>query len=328
MIKVGIIGCGLIGRKRANSLAPNQLIAVNDLDLNLSRSFAEEFGVKHCQNFEELISIKEIDLVIVSTPHNVLTSIGIKCILAGKHILIEKPAGISVSDLKQLKEESLKLNRKIHVGFNHRFHPAFLKSKEIIDSGLLGQLMYIRGRYGHGGRVGYEKEWRAQKTISGGGELIDQGSHLIDLSRWFLGDFEKISGKAKTFFWDMDVEDNGFMILETKKSQTAFLHASCTEWKNLFSFEIFGKLGKLHVNGLGGSYGQEQLTFYKMLPEMGPPLEENWSFEEDTSWVDEVNDFISIIANDGSPSSSIDDAIANLQIIQKIYKDSNYDYYT
>ena len=132
--------------------------------------------------------------------------------------------------------------------------------------------MFVRGRYGHGGRIGYDREWRANPGLSGGGELIDQGVHMIDLSRWFLGDFREIQGYAHTYFWDMPVDDNGFMILRTAKNQTAFLHVSCTEWKNLFSLEIYGRKAKLHIEGLGGSYGLEKLSFYKMLPEMVRPI--------------------------------------------------------
>src|SRR6185295_2401631 len=157
------------------------------------------------------------------------------------------------------------------VGFNHRFHPALQKAREIVDTGALGPLMFIRGRYGHGGRTGYDREWRADPAISGGGELIDQGVHLIDLARWFLGEFPVVEGHAGTYFWDMAVDDNAFLSLRTKANQTAWLQASCTEWKNMFSFEIYGRDGKLQVDGLGGSYGVERLSYYKMLPKMGPP---------------------------------------------------------
>src|SRR5690606_10539977 len=153
-------------------------------------------------------------------------------------------------------------------------------------------------RYGHGGRVGYDKEWRAEPAISGGGELIDQGVHLIDLARWFLGNFSDIQGYAHTYYWDMPVDDNGFLLLKTLNNQVAHLHASCTEWKNLFSFEIYGRKGKLDINGLGGSYGVERLTFYKMLPEMGPPETYAWEFPmADDSWQCEFDEFIEDILN-------------------------------
>src|ERR1019366_3344733 len=135
-----------------------------------------------------------------------------------------------------------------------------LKAREILDSGVGGPVMFVRARYGHGGRVGYEKEWRADPAISGGGELIDQGVHLIDLARWYLGEeFTRVHGEVATLFWKMAVDDNAFMTLGTASGQIAQLHASCTEWKNLFSFEIYARSAKLHIEGLGGSYGTERL---------------------------------------------------------------------
>ena len=187
--------------------------------------------------------------------------------------------------------------------------------------------MFIRGRYGHGGRIGYEKEWRANPDLSGGGELIDQGAHLIDLTRWFLGDISDAQGLACNFFWDMKVEDNGFMTLKTSENKVAFLHASCTEWKNLFSFEIYGKLGKLDLSGLGGSYGLEKITLYKMLPEMGPPKTISWEYPmNDNSWELEINDFFENIRLNKDPTISLADAQAVLLTIESIYKSSGYDF--
>ena len=129
------------------------------------------------------------------------------------------------------------------------------------------------------------REWRANKNISGGGELIDQGSHLVDLARWFLGEFPFVDGTIHNYFWNMDVEDNCFISLCTKDHQRAWLRASWTEWKNLFSFEIFGQHGKLQIDGLGGSYGLERLTHYNMLPDMGPPETTVWEYPfPDNSW--------------------------------------------
>jgi predicted dehydrogenase len=214
-------------------------------------------------------------------------------------------------------------NVQVRVGFNHRYHRSLLKAKKIVDSGILGELMFIRARYGHGGRIGYDREWRANPVISGGGELIDQGPHLIDLSRWFLGDFSETQGFAHTYYWDMPVDDNSFMILRTPKQQVAFLHASCTEWKNLFSMEIYGKGGKLDISGLGGSYGVERLTHYRMLPEMGPPETNSWEYPmEDNSWAVEIAEFYEDIRLNRVPAAGLEDAYAVLKIIEKIYKES------
>jgi predicted dehydrogenase len=187
--------------------------------------------------------------------------------------------------------------------------------------------MFIRGRYGHGGRLGYEHEWRADPALSGGGELIDQGTHLIDLARWFLGEFPDVSGFAHTYYWDMPVEDNGFMILKTDTQQTAFLHASCTEWKNTFSFEIYGKTGKLHIEGLGGSYGVERLSWYRMLPDMGPPETIIWEYPmSDNSWEMELREFVDDINQNRQPAAGLFDALAALSITEKISRESGYDH--
>jgi predicted dehydrogenase len=188
--------------------------------------------------------------------------------------------------------------------------------------------MFVRARYGHGGRLGYEKEWRAQQAISGGGELIDQGVHLIDLARWFLGEFNQVDGAAHTYFWDMPVDDNAFMRLTTAQGQTAFLHASCTEWKNTFSFEIYGKVGKLHIEGLGGSYGVERLTWYRMLPQMGPPETTAWEYPmADNSWDVEMQEFLDDVQQHRQPSAGLPDAIAALRIVEQIYEASGYDHH-
>jgi predicted dehydrogenase len=212
---------------------------------------------------------------------------------------------------------------RVRVGYNHRFHPALQKARELVDAGACGELMMIRGRYGHGGRTGYDREWRANPEFSGGGELIDQGVHLIDLAGWFLGDFTRIEGHATTSFWDMKVDDNAFLSLRTATGQTAWLHASCTEWKNLFSFEIYGRTGKLHIEGLGGSYGVERITFYKMLPEMGPPETTAWEFPRgDRSWELEMAAFLEDIRLSREPQPGLRESIATLRIVEKIYAQS------
>jgi predicted dehydrogenase len=213
------------------------------------------------------------------------------------------------------------------VGFNHRYHPALQKARQLFEAGALGEMMFVRGRYGHGGRVGYDKEWRANPELSGGGELIDQGVHLIDLARWFLGDFPHVTGFAHTYFWQMPVDDNAFLLLRTAREQAAFLHVSCTEWKNLFSFEIYGKAAKLHVEGLGGSYGVERLTLYKMLPEMGPPDTTVWEYPRgDQSWALEFAEFLEDIRLERTPSPGIADARAALVIVEEVHRQSGYDF--
>jgi predicted dehydrogenase len=211
------------------------------------------------------------------------------------------------------------------VGFNHRYHPAFQKAREIFASGVMGGLMFIRARYGHGGRIGYDQEWRADPKLSGGGELIDQGIHLIDLAGWFLGEFKKVDGHAETYFWKMPVDDNAFLSLRTAKNQTAWLHVSCTEWKNLFSFEIYGRHTKLAIEGLGGSYGVEKLFHYQMKPEMGIPDTKVYEFPgADESWKIEMTKFEEDIQSKLKPDAGLAEARAALQIVETIYEKSGF----
>lgn len=322
MLGVGIIGCGLIGNKRANALGEKgRLIACADISLDRAQSLAQKFDAKYMQNWQDLLALPDIDLVIVSTLHDSLSNISIAAIEAGKHVLVEKPAARSFKELSSVFLAAQKVNVKVRVGFNHRYHRSLQMAKKIISSGELGELMFIRGRYGHGARLGYETEWRANLDLSGGGELIDQGPHLIDLSRWFLGDFEDIQGFATTYYWKMPVDDNAFMVLKTKDMKAAFLHVSCTEWKNLFSMEVYGKKGKLDISGLGGSYGLEKLAFYKMLPEMGPPETTIWEYPMvDDSWEREMNEFYEDIYKNREPSPGLSDALAVLRVVDSIYK--------
>jgi predicted dehydrogenase len=239
--------------------------------------------------------------------------------------LIEKPAGRSVAEIDELIDAARRHRRLVRVGFNHRYHPALRKARELFEAGELGDLMFVRGRYGHGGRPGYDKEWRADPVRSGGGELIDQGVHLVDLSQWFLGEFAVVDGFAHTYFWQMPVDDNAFLVLRTARKQVAFLHVSCTEWKNLFSFEIYGTRAKLHVEGLGGSYGVERLAFYRMLPEMGPPETSTWEYPRgDQSWALEFAEFLEDIRLEREPAAGLAAARAALAVVEEVYRQSGF----
>jgi predicted dehydrogenase len=319
-MRLAIVGCGLIGGKRAAAASAHEIVIVCDRDSARAEQLASKTKARAVTDWREAVAA-DVDAVIVATTHDQLAEISRGAVEAGRHVLVEKPAGRALAEVQAIAAAAAKHKRIVKVGFNHRFHPAFLKAHEIVDSGVLGPLMFIRARYGHGGRVGYEKEWRAIPEISGGGELIDQGSHLIDLSRWFLGDLTVDYAAVPTLFWNMQTDDNCFMALRSGTGQMAWLHASWTEWKNTFSFEIFGRDGKLVIDGLGGSYGLERLTFYRMLPQMGPP--ETTTFEypgQDQSWDTEFADFISAVQGGRRPCGDIADAVANLAIVGEIYR--------
>ena len=321
---VAFIGCGLIGHKRAGALRGCRLVACADIVKERAEDFARKWpGVEMAENWRAAVERSDVDMVMVATTHDALSEVTLGAVKAGKHVLVEKPGARNVSEIDPVIAAAEKMGALVRVGFNHRYHPAFIKAKEIVASGEMGKLMFIRARYGHGGRIGYEKEWRANKDIAGGGELIDQGMHLIDLSRMFLNDFTGVKGFAHTYFWDMEVEDNGFMILTTPEKQAASLHVSWTEWKNTFSFELYGRDAKIEISGLGGSYGVEKLTYYKMLPQMGPPETTSWEYPfPDLSWEKELEAFMADIRLHRKPAPGLEDAKAALEIIEKVYEES------
>ena len=325
---VAIIGCGVIGKKRAKAMGDARLVACADTTLSRAQEMAAGMsGVAVSDDWRTVLNRPDVDAVIVATSVDAAPAITLAAVNAGKHVLVEKPAARKTAELLPVMAAAKRTGSLVRVGFNHRYHPALLKAVELFREGMLGEMMFVRGRYGHGGRIGYDKEWRADPRLSGGGELIDQGVHLIDLARLFLGEFTEVTGFAHTYYWNMPVDDNGFMLLKTQKQQTAFLHVSCTEWKNLFSLEIYGKAAKLQVDGLGGSYGVERLTCYNMLPQMGPPETTVWEYPMgDDSWAVEFREFLEDIRLKRQPSAGLADAAAALGIVEKIYKESGYDH--
>jgi predicted dehydrogenase len=322
-LRAALVGCGLIGRKRAAALANCTLRVCCDIVDELARTLAAGTpGCRTTTDWTAAVRSPDVDVVLVAVTHDLLAPIACEAAAAGKHVLIEKPGARRSAELDAVAETARRTGVLVRVGFNHRYHRSFRRAREIFDSGALGDLMFIRGRYGHGGRPGYEREWRADPKVSGGGELIDQGIHLIDLSRWFLGDFSTVRGCSRTYFWDMPVEDNAFLMLETARGQVAFLHAGWTEWKNLFSFEIAGRLGKLEISGLGGSYGLERLNWYKMSLQMGPPETLAWEYPmADDSWEAEWGAFLQDISQNRQPIPGIPEAQAGLRIIEQFYRE-------
>lgn len=328
-MNAAIVGCGLIGRKRAASLEGRcRLTACADRVRERAAALASEYGGEPEHDWRRVVERPDVDLVIVATLHDSLAEVACAAAACGKHVLVEKPGARRAEELAPVAEAAARGGALVRVGYNHRYHPALRKARELVDAGAVGELMFVRARYGHGGRVGYDREWRADAALSGGGELIDQGVHLIDLSRWFLGEFSRVEGFAATYYWDMPVDDNAFLTLRTPEGKAAFLHASCTEWKNLFSFEIYGRGGKLDISGLGGSYGVERIAYYRMLPRMGPPETTIWEYPmEDSSWTVELDEFLEDIRTGRQPSPGLRDAAEALEIVSAVYSQSSHDHH-
>jgi predicted dehydrogenase len=295
-LRVGIVGCGLIGAKRAASLGGDRLVGCYDIDPRAAERLAGEHGVEACRSFGQLLDLHP-DIVVVATVHSSLSPLACEALASGSHILVEKPAGVSLRDVEAIQLAARKSGRLVKVGFNHRFFPGIARAVTEARSGMHGAVMFARGRYGHGGRLGYEKEWRADPARSGGGEIVDQGMHLLDLSHWLFGPLPLHSSLLRTHFWGAPVDDNALLVLGEhggvgSRSPWAVIHVSWTEWKNMFSLEIYCERAKLAVDGLTRSYGSQELRIYRMTPELGPPELERVDYPDaDVSWEREWQHF-------------------------------------
>jgi predicted dehydrogenase len=304
-LRVAIAGCGLIGHKRARALGPqDELAGCFDIVPEIAEAHAAEHGTTAYPTLEALLD-QRADVVVVAVTHDQLAGLAVAALEAGSHVLVEKPAGIGVADVDRVRAAADAAQKLVKVGFNHRFHPGISKAITEARSGRYGEVMSMRARYGHGGRIGYDREWRADPAKSGGGELIDQGMHLLDLSHWLHGELPLHSALTRTQYWDAPVDDNAVIVLGEERNTTApwtLFHVSWTEWKNTFSMEIYCRTAKFQVDGLFGSYGPERLTSYFMKPELGPPDTAVDEFAADRSWELEWEHFAgAITSGDGRP---------------------------
>lgn len=323
-LRVAIVGAGLIGRKRALALQafPDCRLAVSvDINAEAARELAREFGGDAETDWENIIRRRDVDIVVVATPNHLLAPVSIAALKTGKHVLCEKPLGRNAGESRRIIAAARAGGGTLKTGFNHRHHPALNRAKTVVDRGDIGRILYLRCRYGHGGRPGYNKEWRAEKALSGGGELLDQGVHVVDLMRWLAGDFEEVFGVTRTAYWEMDVEDNAFALFTRHDGLAAFFHTSWTQWKNLFSLEIFGRQGYLVVSGLGGSYGEENLTVGRNVAQGRSPDEEVIAFPgPDISWQEEWREFLAAIKEKREPLGSGRDGLLANAMIEAVYR--------
>ncbi len=322
-LRVGIVGYGLIGRRRAEIVASDERVLLAGIadPSPVARAAAEQrFGVPAGADTDELLSRAEI--VIVATPNALAVPVVVAALQRGCHVLVEKPPGASAADCRAMARAARQARRILKIGFNHRYHPAIARLIAGVRAGDIGEVINVRARYGHGGRQGYESEWRGNAALSGGGELLDQGVHLLDLLHAVLGLPESVHGALQTAVWPVaPLEDNGFALLRYTGGAIASLHSSWTQWKNLFSLEVFGTQGALLAEGLGGSYGVERSIWYRRRPEGGVPEmveeafsgpDESWSLE----WREFMGAILSGLAYQGTPA----EGLAVMTVLEAIYR--------
>lgn len=325
-MRVGIVGTGLIGGKRANALHGEQvLVGAFDINQQSLLAFTQKFKTEAFETQQSLYdSVGPGGLIVIATNHAGLAQTAQSALEAGCHVLVEKPGARNAEEFQGIVDLAIKKELILRVGYNHRFHPAIQFLKNFTENLELGPVQLIRAVYGHGGRPGYESEWRASKELAGGGELLDQGSHLLDLCQHLVGIIELEFSSLPNLYWNMEVEDNAFMFGKSSKGAKLWLHASWTEWKNKFQFEVFYKTGKIEILGLGGSYGPESCVVYSMPNGLGIPTSVEYvNNDTDMSWQLEMEDVLNQISGKSFSGTTGSEALGTLRLIEGAYKIDN-----
>lgn len=325
LVKVGLIGFGTMGRIRYEAIQENghgRVVALCELPDGDHPS-----GPRRYESPEELINDPEIEAVFICTPNYLNKPLTIRSLQAGKHVFCEKPPAFTSQEVEEIiAVERGSGGKKLMYGFNHRHHDSVKKAKELIDSGVYGKILWMRGRYGKSVNQDFYSEWRAKKELAGGGILMDQGIHLLDLFIMMGGEFEEAMAFISNLYWNLEVEDNVFAILRNRDGMVASLHSTMTQWRHLFSFEVFLEYGYIVINGLlttSGTYGEEEMAVARnrtTAPAATWSDEEHFMFTVNNSWRQEVQQFFECIQQDKPVEvGNSQDALRLLRVMDKIY---------
>lgn len=326
MKKVAIIGAGLQAKRRTPVILKDlnyQIAWVVDLIEEKAKKLANQYQASYAVDWRPVLKRHDIDVVLVLTYPDSHAEISISAMKAGKDVLCEKPLARTEKEAQEMIKISKKTGQILKCGFNHRHHPAILQAYKLFKENLIGKAVFGRGRYGIAGRQGLEKEWRSDPKIVSGGQLMEQGIHLVDLFRWFFGEMNKVTGFVSTNYWPIQpLEDNGFALLQTKDNVNISIHSSLTQWINLFEFEIYGEKGSLTVSGLGESYGVEKLIINIHDPD-GPFSYKTIEFRgHDRSWENEWEEFTKAIETRKEPIGDALDGLKAIEIVNAVYQAS------
>jgi len=324
--KVAVIGCGLQANRRVAAIREDkscELVAAVDRDETKARKIAGSSGARVETDWRAVVRPGEIDIAVVLTYPDSHADISIEAMRAGCDVLCEKPLALSVAQAKQMRDVAREAQRILKCGFNHRHHPAVAEAHKRLRDGEIGKVIFGRGRYGIGGRVGIEKEWRSDPAVVPGGQLMEQGIHLVDLFRWFAGEPVEVTGMMSTMRWPIaPLEDNGFLLARTLGGATFGIHSSTTQWTNLFELEVYGESGSLTVQGLGASYGVEKLVVSKHDPS-APFSHHTIEYRGgDVSWNNEWTEFMRSVRDRSEPLGSGEDGVRAMEIVAAAYEAS------
>ena len=326
-LKVGIVGYGVVGKTRHKALDKHpdfSVAAISDVAFKDSPIHFE--GIQSFIDYKDLIKSNLVDVLFISLPNKLASEATLRGLKHGLNVFCEKPPARSLSELYPIKDYLYKNpNLKLMYGFNHRFHASVIDAHKIIKTGNLGEVVNLRGIYGKSNMISFNQtDWRTNRDESGGGILLDQGIHMLDLMRYFAGDFNNIYSYINNSFWNFDVEDNAYVMMKSDNGAVAQLMSSATQWQHIFNLNITLEKGSIVLGGLrtsSKSYGEETLSIVTPGLDNKKPTTENRSYDEDISWDEEIKCFAGVLTNsDKIENGSIDEALKIMELIEKIYK--------
>jgi 1,5-anhydro-D-fructose reductase (1,5-anhydro-D-mannitol-forming) len=330
MINVGIIGFGKMGKIRAQAIEVNEHSKIVSVYDNNREACDDEYVFSKTP--DEIINNTGIDAIFICTPNYLNMPLTIQALKAGKHVFCEKPPAFNAKEMQEIIVAEKKSFKKLMYGFNHRHHSSIVHMKNIIDSGEYGEIMWMRGRYGKSVDDNFFKTWRSKRETAGGGILLDQGIHMLDLFIMFGGGFDTAKAEVSSLYWEQEIEDNVFAIYKNKSTGVvASLHSTMTQWRHLFSLEVFLEKGYLVLNGLNtssGTYGDEILSIAKnrtTAPAATWEDEEHITFHVDSSWQSEISHFFEYITTDSKVQiGNSQEALELMSLIDLTYKEGTH----
>ncbi|MBT8208273.1 MAG: Gfo/Idh/MocA family oxidoreductase [Acidimicrobiia bacterium] len=322
--RIGIVGLGKMGQIRAATIRDNENTElVSGTDPALTAGGLDDLAI--LPDHEAVIG-SDVDAVFVCTPNRYIPAVAIAALDAGKHVFCEKPPGRTLEDVERIMDaERRNPGAVLKVGFNHRYHFGIMEAKKIVESGKYGGILWVRGIYGKAEGSGAPIEWRHDPEEAGGGILLDQGIHMLDLFRFFCGEFSEVKSMCTTAYWDFPMEDNAFALLRNQAGTIAMLHSSFTQWKHRFNLEIAFEDGYVIVDGMPSqsrSYRDEWIIQGRRHTgfAVGNPPEERTFCNTDPSWELELEEFVSCIQS-GTPvqNGTTKDAYETMKLVFDIY---------
>lgn len=325
LLRVGIAGYGVVGKRRRKVIDAHpalQTTAVCDRSFGGDGHLAD--GVLHFSDYKRLLG-ESLDILFVCLTNDMAAEVTMAGLKAGLHVFCEKPPGRDLGEISAVIEcEKRHPGQRLKYGFNHRYHDSVRDALDIAQSGQLGRLINLRGVYGKSTIIDFESNWRTQRAVAGGGILLDQGIHMVDLLRLFAGEFVEYHSFVSNGYWHHDVEDNAYALMRTADGIVAMLHSTATQWRHRFQLEMSYDKGTVVLAGLltgSKSYGAETLTIaWRTDKDNGDPREQTTRYNSDPSWEREVEEFADAV-REGAPilSGSSDDAYRTMQTVYKIY---------